>query len=161
MNSNKTKVLFFVLLFLNQGFSQNSQSTFYLSPGIGIIYDFKNNLLIDLKLSIGKMESELRYYNITIGKRINIKTASNEKKINYYYSDFQYGYFGNLYPFSFGSGFGAVFYNKIKIYPKLDFFIGSGLFANMDYILFMNKLNFGFQTILPLCNNSRYRRLSQ
>ncbi|GAB4337101.1 MAG: hypothetical protein Kow0037_19410 [Calditrichia bacterium] len=88
------------LLFTNNNiFSADYESTNYISPGIGISWDFKSNLFLGLKVSFGKMFNEDRYYNITVGKKYLITNSQNSANTAYYHINVQAGSFLDRYPF--------------------------------------------------------------
>lgn len=165
MDNYKSIVISILLLFLyNNSFAHDTKSTFYISPGCKISWDFKSSILFTYKISFGKMISEKNYYNITIGRKVSIRTNSENSNPGYYYFDVQAGSFLGLYPFSAGAGIGAAFFSvpeKFVIYPRATSFIGAGLFGSIDYVFVKNFVDLGLQAVLPIAFDEDYRKFDQ
>ncbi len=165
MKAYKTIIISLLLLFLcNTSFGQDTKSTLYISPGCKISWDFKSSIFFTYKISFGKMVSEKNYYNITIGRKVSIKTNSENHRTGYYYLDLQAGSFFGLYPFSAGVGIGAAFFpepEKFVIHPRATSFIGAGLFGSIDYVFAKNIVDLGLQAVLPIAFYEDYRKFDQ
>jgi len=148
---------------LNNSYGQDYLSTFYISPGCRVSWDFKNKIILGLKISIGRMVSEEYYYNFTIGRKIVIKNKLDNFSLKHYYIDVQAGSFFNHPPLSAGFGFGTAIFTKSKnkIYPRLTIFTGAGLFCSLDYVYKKNFIDLGFQAVLPIAFKEKYRKLEQ
>jgi len=154
-------VIFSVLILFNYSYSQDSKSTFYFSPGCGISWNFSSSILLEFKISFGKMISEKNYYNVTLGKKILLKNKSIYPNYEHYYLDFQTGSFFGIYPFSAGMGFGVAIFSvseKLEIYPTLTTFAGAGLFGTINYVFRKNLFDMGLQVVLPIAFDEDYRR---
>lgn len=160
----KLKVSLILFLFIwSYCHADDSESTYYVSPGIRVSWNFKSSILMDLKISYGRMRSEEYYYNITIGKKLVLRSDLNKDEIQHIYLDLQGGSFGGYYPVSAGGGIGAAIFtgSRKKIYPRITIFGGAGLFCTLDYVFARNLVDFGLQAVLPISFNKDYRTFDQ
>jgi len=140
------------------------QSTFYLSPGIQISWNFCSSILVGVKISFGKMVEEEYYYNLTIGRKSLLGKNKLHTDSDYLYCEIQGGSFLGYYPLSAGAGLGATIFTenkKINVYPKLTLFGGAGIFMTFDYISGKNFTDIGLEAVLPIAFDESYRNLRQ
>jgi len=150
-----------ILLFTSNLFSATSTSTYYLSSGIGLSWNFNSTILFNLKLSFGKMVNEEEYYNITIGGKYFINKEAKSWETKYYYFEPQVGSFFQKYPLSGGTGLGLAFFPKTKLfYPKLSLFGGAGLFLDLDYIFKKGMTDIGIEIVIPYPFDESYRKIN-
>jgi hypothetical protein len=143
---------------------KDNQSTYYVSPGIGIGWDLQSNWMLNLKLSFGKMVDEKYYYNLTVGKKFSLDKNINKGNNGYTHFEIQIGSFFEKYPLSSGFGLGIASFvqnQNNEIYPKISFFSGIGLFGTFEYVYKKNRIEFGIKGVLPIPFNESYRDFSQ
>lgn len=157
-----TSLLILFLLIVSNANAEDPESTNYISPGCRISWNFKSTVLLDVKVSFGRMQSEEYYYNLTIGKKFVLGNNAKSDGSQHFYLDIQSGSFFDYYPLSAGGGLGVAIFTKpevIKLYPRLTIFGGAGLFCTLDYVFIKNLTDFGLQAVLPIPFNEDYREL--
>ena len=155
----KLKFFFLVFFFCISSVQAQDKSTFYVSPGLGITWDFQNTFVFSYKVSLGHMVDEQFFYNITLGNRINMNPKSLSNKNLYSFYEFQLGYFGSLYPISFGTGFGMANYPGTSDgkHLRISIFGGAGIFGLVSIVPGRREYDFGPLMILPIPFDESYR----
>ncbi|MBU0475839.1 MAG: hypothetical protein KKF62_16960 [Bacteroidetes bacterium] len=155
------KILFTIVAFIfitPNVKSQNTFSTFYISPGISISWGGDSNILFGWKLSFGYTKEEKYYYNITYGKKYTLNSKDKVNQLEYKYLEIQIGSFLGYYPLSAGGGLGMTLSNS-QIYPRLSLFAGAFFFGNFDYTFNKNIIDLGGNINLPIPFKKEFRDL--
>ena len=155
----KFKSIFLILFLSSITVQAQDQSTFYVSPGIGITWDFQNTFVFNYKVSLGHMVDEQLFYNVTVGNRINMNPKSQSNKNLYSYYEIQVGYFGSLYPMSIGTGIGMANYSNSTDgkHLRITIFGGAGLFGLVSIVPERKEYDFGPLIIFPIAFDESYR----
>ena len=146
--------LFLILSFLSFPKLHAEDEIYYVSPGIGLSWNFSGQFILSPKLSIGMLQN-IFIYNITFGWAL----SKADDHYPYYYIEAQTGSYDILtravqFPLCTGLGIGVAFHtsgSQTKTYFKASVFTGFFLFARASFI-YDNEWypDIGLEPVIPL-----------
>ena len=139
---------------VSSAFASDTDGIPYISPGVGISWNFGSGLVFAPKVSLGYL-SNGSFVNLTVA----IATCSTDKTYPLYVFETQYGAISKSLEVSktqllWGGGIGIALHSTdqgVVVRPKISAFVGFLVFLNID-LIFMERTRIGIgpEFVLPI-----------